>query len=73
VKEVRGDYLYVVEDRDKQLDYMREIETEDGRRGIVLQIEQPSSTYVAMYEPIPKVNQNSFKLKESSISWQLTS
>jgi hypothetical protein len=33
---------------------MREIETEDGRRGIVLKIEELSTTYVAMYETIEK-------------------
>ena len=25
VKEVRGDYLYVIEDKEKQLEYMREV------------------------------------------------
>lgn len=39
---------------------MREIETDDGRRGIVIKIEEYSSTYVAMYENIPKQEQSRF-------------
>lgn len=38
VKEVRGDYVYVLEDSQQELQYMREVETKDGRRGIVLKI-----------------------------------
>jgi hypothetical protein len=30
--------MYVLNDRNKELEYMREVETEDGRRGIVLKI-----------------------------------
>lgn len=42
---------------------MREIETEDGRKGIVLKIEELSATYVAMYEIMDKSQQKKFKLK----------
>lgn len=38
VKEVRGDFVYVLEDNHQELQYMREVETKDGRRGIVLKI-----------------------------------
>jgi hypothetical protein len=39
---VRADYLLIVEDKVGDLQYMREIETEDGNRGIILKLEQPS-------------------------------
>lgn len=70
VKEVRGDYLYVIEDKQQQLEYMREVETDDGRRGIVIKIEEYSSTYVAMYENIPKKEQSRFQVKQNNIPWQ---
>jgi hypothetical protein len=42
----------------------------DGRRGIVLKIEEPSATYVAMYENIAKSEQSEFNLKQQNIPWQ---
>ena len=38
VREIRGDYLLHVEDQAGDLQYMREIQTDDGKRGIVLKI-----------------------------------
>lgn len=38
VQDIRAKYLLVVEDKKGELQYMREIETEDGKRGIVLKI-----------------------------------
>lgn len=48
--------MYVLNDRNKELEYMREVETTDGRRGIVLKIEDPALTYIGMYEQIPREN-----------------
>lgn len=41
--------MMIVEDKEGQLAYMREVETADGKRGIVLKIEQPFSTYIGLY------------------------
>lgn len=38
VQDIRAKYLLVVEDKKGELQYMREVETEDGKRGIVLKI-----------------------------------
>jgi hypothetical protein len=70
VKEVRGDYMYVLEDRLKELQYMREVETEDGRRGIVLKIEDPALTYVGMYQQIPREHEQTLSLAKKCIPWQ---
>ncbi len=62
--------MYVLNDRNKELEYMREVETEDGRRGIVLKIQDPALTYIGMYEQIPRENQNSLTLAKKCIPWQ---
>jgi hypothetical protein len=38
IQDIRANYLLVVEDKKGELQYMREVETEDGKRGIVLKI-----------------------------------
>lgn len=70
IKEIRGDYMYVLDDRLKELEYMREVETEDGRRGIVLKIEDPALTYVGMYQQIPRENEQTLSLAKKCIPWQ---
>lgn len=62
--------MYVLNDRNKELEYMREVETTDGRRGIVLKIEDSALTYIGMYEQIPRDNQNSLNLAKKCIPWQ---
>ena len=70
VQDIRAKYLLVVEDKKGELQYMREVETEDGKRGIVLKIQQPFNAYVALYEPLTVGNISTLKLKNINIPWQ---
>lgn len=64
--------MYVLEDRNQDLQYMREVETPEGRRGIVLKIADTASTYLAMYEPVPALSQTTLTLARTNLPWQTT-
>ena len=44
------------------------METEDGKHGIVLKLEHPSSAYIAMYQPF--ASGSLLNLKNKNVPWQ---
>lgn len=69
VLDVQDNYLYVVEDYDKKLSYLREIETVQGERGIVLKLDEQCRTYVAMYRINPQFY-TTLEIAHHDLPWQ---
>lgn len=63
VRELRGGYVYVLEDRTAGLQFMREVVTSEGKRGVVVRLDEFSS-YVAMYEPVKNQSLEELELTE---------